>query len=344
MFLVQTKRGEQAEALLKEYRDSHPSLEPWEQNNLTMTFANVEQLSGNPKLAEEYRRQASANQPQPPADHGELHVVPALQRAQQLASAGKLDEAFNLTLQALDSAPGAVDRESAPWMASNVAGNLAAKAPVKADEIYRSALGLAETFSQATVGPLLGVLQTYSWALGSAQPWSEFDQALEHYKATLSASRGDGTGWLEDVLNCRTETMYRQERLHDALVASQELAKLEESLDGATSEPYLHVIEILIRAMEANGDGPGALPLHSKRVAISDLVDAPNDWSRATVRIQAAMAFARERQFDQAEELAREAVAVGQHAQPTQPSAFTNELERILQMKKAAQSTSPPKQ
>jgi hypothetical protein len=56
------------------------------------------------------------------------------------------------------------------------------------------------------------------------------------------------------------------------------------------------------------------------------------------------MAFANERQFDQAEELAREAVAIGERGQAPQPSAFTSQLQQILQMKKAAQSTSPPKQ
>jgi tetratricopeptide (TPR) repeat protein len=229
-------------------------------------------------------------------------------------------------------------------MASSVAESLAAKAPAKADEIFHRALGLAENFSPATLRPLEGVLGSYAGSLASQQRWGEFDQALEHYKATLLASQGDGTGWLEDVLHRRTETIYRPERQHDALVASQELVKLEESLDGATSDLYLRATETLAHAMEANGDRPGALPLHGKMVAISDLVCAANDSRRATVRMNAAMAFANERQFDQAEELAREAVAIGERGQAPQPSAFTSQLQQILQMKKAAQSTSPPKQ
>ena len=335
MFLAQTKRGDQAETALKEYQDGHPGLEPWEQNNLLMTFANVEQLSGKPQLAEEYQRQASASIPQRPVDSGELRVVPTLQHAQQLAYAGKVEEAFELTTQALDSSPGAVDRESALGMASSVAGTLAAKAPAKADEIFLRALGLAENFSPATLRPLEGVLGIYAGSLASQQRWSEYDQALERYKATLSASQGDGTGWLEEVLHRRTETIYRPERLRDALTASQELVKLEESLDGATSEPYLRAIETLAHTMEANGDWPGALPLHSKMVAISDLVCGPNDWSRATTRIQAAMAFAHERQLDRAEELAREAVVIGQRGQAPQlglhlptPADFTDEKGR----------------
>jgi tetratricopeptide (TPR) repeat protein len=344
MFLAQTKRGDQAETLLKDYQDSHPTLQPWEQDNLLMTFANVEQLSGNPKLAEEYRRQASASRPQPPADGGELRVVPTLQHAQQLGYAGKLDEAFELTLQALDSASGAVDRESAPQMASIVAGSLAAKGPAKADGIYQHARGLAESFSQVTITPLVSVLQSYARSLASQQRWSEFDQVLEHYKATLSVSRGDGTGWLEDVLRQRTGLVSPPERSHDALAASQELTKLEESLSGATSEPYLHAIEGLARAMEANGDRVGALPFRRETVKIADLVYGANDLRRATTRLDAAMAYANDRQFEQAEELAREAVAIGQYALSAQFGDFTDQLQQILQMKKAAQSTSTPKQ
>jgi tetratricopeptide (TPR) repeat protein len=343
-FLAQTNRGDQAETLLKDYQANHPSLEPWEQSSLLAIFASVERLSGKPQVAEEYERQATVRRPPPPSDSGELRVVPILQHAQQLASAGKLDEAINVTHQALDFAPGAIDRESAPLMASSVAGNLAAKAPAKADEIFRRALGLAENFSPATLRPLEGVLGSYAGSLASQQRWSEFDQTLERSKATLSASQGDGTGWLEDVLHRRTETIYRPERLHDALLASQELVKLEESLDGATSEPYLRSTETLVHVMEANGDWPGALPLHSKMVAISDLVDGANGWSRATVRIQAAMAFVHERQLDRAEELAREAVAIGQKAQAPQLSYLTNQLQQILEMKQAAQSAAASKQ
>jgi hypothetical protein len=67
------------------------------------------------------------------------------------------------------------------------------------------------------------------------------------------------------------------------------------------------------------------------------LVYAANDSRRATLRITAAMAYARERRFDEAEALAREAVAIGQHLQPPQPGAFADQLRQILQMKQDVQ-------
>ena len=57
-----------------------------------------------------------------------------------------------------------------------------------------------------------------------------------------------------------------------------------------------------------------------------------------------AMAYAREGQFDEAEALAKGAVAISQHMQPPQPGMFTAQLQQILQMKQAAQLTSASKQ
>lgn len=341
-FLAQTKRADQAETLLKDYQASHASAEPWEQNNLMMAFANVERAAGKPQLAGEYQRRAVANQPQPAAPGGEDRIGDALMQASQAVNAGKLDEAFNLVVRALDSAPGASDRDTAPGMASRVADSLATrKAPAKADEVYRRVLALAESWSPATVAPLLYVQQNYARSLASQQRWGEFEQAVEGYRASLTAARGSGTGWLEDGLRLRAEVAYRPERRQDALLGSQELVALEESLDGATSEPYLRATETLADSMETIGDRAGALPLRRKAIAIADLVYGANDSGRAIVRIKAAMAYARQGQFDEAEQLAREAVTIGQYMQPAQASMFTGQLQQILQMKQAA---SAPKQ
>jgi tetratricopeptide (TPR) repeat protein len=343
-FLAATNRSDQAETLLKDYQASHASSEPWEQNSLLMTLANVEARSGNPKAAEEYRRQASASQPQPAQPAEQNRIADTLQRAQQAANAGKLDEAFNLTVSAIESAPVAPNREMAPWSALQIAGTLAPKAPAQANEIYRRTFALVESWAPDTVAPLSNSLQRYAGLLLTQQRWAEFEQTLERYRATVTAARGSGTGWLEDVLRLRTGVISPPEELPGALAASQELAKLEESLSGATSEPYLRAIETLAFAMEASGDRAGTLPLRRKTVTIADLVYPANDARRAMIRMSAAMAYANERQFDEAETLAKEAVSIGQHLQPAQPDSFTNQLKQILQMKKAAQSASPPKQ
>ena len=335
-FLEQTNRIDQAEKLLNDYQASHSNGEPREQRPLMLALANVERLAGKPELAAEYQRRAFSNQIQS-ADVG---AADTMQRATEAVSAGKLDEAFNLTLQALDSARGNSDLNRMYWMASVLASR---QAPAKADDIYRRALALAESWSVASVAPLLHAQESYAGALRNQQRWGEFEQVVERYSATLTAARGAGTGLLEDSLRLRAGYLY-PDRLRDALAASQELVALEESLGGATSEPYLRAIETLADAMEATGDRCGALPLHRRIVAISDLVYAVNDSRRATFRINAAVAYAREGQFDEAEALAKEAVAVGQHMQPPQPNIFTGQLQQILQMKQAAQSASAPKQ
>jgi tetratricopeptide (TPR) repeat protein len=342
-FLAQTGRADRAETLLKDYQSSQSSAEPWEQNNLLMALANVERISGKPQLAEEYQQRAIANQPQPTPPAGS-RIGDTLQRARGAANAGKLDDAYNLTLLALDSAPAATDREMAIWMAPELARSLASKAPAKADEIYRRTFTLAESWSAVTVAPLLTVQQNYARFLESQKRWSEFEQTVEHYRATLTAARGAGTGWLEDALRLRTEVLYQAERRPDALVASQELVKLDESLGGATSEPYERAIEALANAMETTGDRAGALPLRRKTVTIADLVYPAGDLRRASIRMNAAMAFAHDGQFDEAERLAKEAVAKGEQVHPRMQNGLASQLQQILQMKQAAQSASAAKQ
>ncbi len=343
-FLEQTNRIDKAEKLLNDYQASHSSVEPSEQQALMMALANVERLSGKPELAEEYQGRANASKPLPAAPAGEIRAVDILQRASGAMSVGKLDEAFDLSLQALAAAPSASDRETAARMTSGIASGMASrKAQAKADEIYRQVLGLAESWSPATVEPLLNVIQSYARSLASQRRWSEFEQAAERYRAMITTVRGAGTGRLEDVLALQTER-YDPERRQDALLASQERLALAESLSGNTSLPYMTALDALANTMDRSGDAAGALALRGKAVTIADLVYFANDSRRARIRITAAMAYAQEGQFDQAETLAKEAVAISQHMQPPQPGSFTGQLQQILQMKQAALAVSASKQ
>ena len=63
-----------------------------------------------------------------------------------------------------------------------------------------------------------------------------------------------------------------------------------------------------------------------------------NDARRGFIRIQVALALARQRLFDEAERLANEAVAIGQTMRHPQPNLFAPQLEQIRQMKAAPQS------
>jgi len=123
-----------------------------------------------------------------------------------------------------------------------------------------------------------------------------------------------------------------------ALSAAQDLLSLEESLSANTSEPYLRAAETLAELYESAGDPERALPLRRQTVSIADLVFRANDARRGFIRVQVALALARQRQFDEAERLANEAVAIGQTMRPPQPNLFAPQLEQVRRMKAAPQS------
>jgi hypothetical protein len=128
-----------------------------------------------------------------PQDAGAGDVM---RRASEAVNAGRLDEAFTLTLQALDAAHDDSSFERAYAIAS-------AQPPAKLDEIYRRVMALAATWSALSVMPLLNAEQRYVTALQDQQRWSDSDVAIERYQATLTAARGAGTGWLDEVQRLR---------------------------------------------------------------------------------------------------------------------------------------------
>ena len=340
-YLGTTKRGAQAEDFLNDYMANHPNLGRSEESSLLFSLANVARMSGQPKRAEEYQRAAMEKQPAvQPTPAGQVFIGKDLQKAQSAANGGNLDEAFGLALQAMDAAGHAVDRDQVAWQVSSIAGTLVnKKAPDKAEQLYQRLFGLAESWSADTLQPLLNVLQNYPWFLMQQQDrWAEVPGAIERYRNALTTARGAGTGWLEEVLRLNIDF----ERTHGsqarALSAAQDLLSLEESLSGNTSEPYLRAAETLAELYESAGDPERALPLRRQTVSIADLVFRANDARRGFIRVQVALALARQRQFDEAEHLANEAVAIGQTMRPPQPNLFAPQLEQVRRMKAAPQS------
>jgi Flp pilus assembly protein TadD len=91
---------------------------------------------------------------------------------------------------------------------------------------------------------------------------------------------------------------------------------------------------------EAAGDSARAVALFRKAVTIADLLDTPNnDWRRSQTRMEAALALARRDQFDEAETLGEEAVAL-QRTMRTPRPPLAQELEQIRRMKQAAATAS----
>jgi tetratricopeptide (TPR) repeat protein len=244
----------------------------------------------------------------------------------------------------MDAAGHAVDRDQAVWQVPSIAATLAnTKAPDKAEQLYQRLFGLVESWSADTLQPILNVLQNYPRFLMQQQDrWPEVPGAIERYRSALTTARGEGTGWLEEALRLSIDF----ERAHGsqarALSAAQDLLTLEESLNGNTSEPYLRAAETLAEVCESTGDSGRALPLRRQTVAIADLVFPASDARRGYIRIQVALALARQRQFDEAERLANEALAIGETMRPPQANSFAQQLEQIRQMKAAPQSVGRP--
>jgi tetratricopeptide (TPR) repeat protein len=331
-YLGLTKRGAEGLDLLRTYLANHSALQPAEESSILFSLANVAQLSRQTTLREEYQRAAiekqQAAQTAPP---GQVFIAKLLQNAHSAANAGNLDEAFNLAMKAMDTASLALDRDQVAFQVPSLAAVLAnKKASDKAEQLYQRLFGLVQSWSSDAVQPLLTVMQNYPrFLMQQNSRWEEVPDAIDRYRTTLITARGADTGWLEDVVRLTIDFERQRGSLEMALPAAQNLVALEESLDGNTSEPYLHALETLADIYVATDPGR-TLALRRQTVVIGDLVYSANDTRRGFTRINAALALAQQGQFEEAEDLASEAVAIGRR---TQPNFFTSQLEQIRQMR-----------
>lgn len=334
-YLNNTKRSGTAESLLSDYMANHPQLEGWQESNLLYARAAAARASGDSDRAAEYERVARDKQQAMTAmPQEQFSVQPLLQKANTAAWAGNPEEAFGLALQAIEAAPHAADREQIAWQVPGIASGLSnKKAPDKAEQLYQNLFGIVQSWSAENQQPLLNVAQSYArFLMGQKERQADVSEAIERYRKMLMSARGAGTGHLQDPLQMTIEF----DRVHGsekrALLAAQDLLALEESLNGGTSEPYLQAVETLAGLYEAGGDSERSLRLFRRAVAIGDLVYSANDARRGNTRTRLAFALARQRQFDDAERMAREAVAIGQQMRPSQAEQFTRQLEQIRKM------------
>jgi hypothetical protein len=313
---------------------------------MRQNIVNLMRQAGQTGLADQNNRQLLAERQDYRAFHADLPVVnfpngkvpigEELARAQSAAREGKVDDAFTLGLHAIDAASGAADRQEISWEVPSIANAMVQrKQPALAEQLFQRLLGAVRICSSDDLQPLLNAARAYQQFL-MAQPdrYAEVPAAIERYRDLLISANGADSGQVTQALRLTIDF----ERFHGskgkALRATQDLLALEESLSGRTSEPYLQVIELLAQVYQLIGDAGAALPLQRQAVAIADLVYRPNDIQRAQRRSNLAFALARQLQFDEAEDLAAEAIAIGQSARP--PADLANQLQQIRQMRKAA--------
>jgi len=320
---------------------SHSNLQPQEEANLLFQLANGAVRSGNSKLGDQYQQAAlekqrrSQSTPAPPPP---ILIGPDLQAAQTAANAGKLDEAFEIGLQAVATASRAVDRDQITWQLPNLATQFVnRKQPAKAEQLYLRLFGLVEAWSADNPQALISVAQNYARYLATSDRWNEAPAAIMRYRDLIVGTRGAASSSLGDVLRLRMEFESMHGTPQGAIKVAEELVALHESLGGNTSDLYLGAAEELARQYQSSGDPGSAIPIFRRNAEIADLAFRPGDMRRAQTRITAAMALAQQRQFDEAEKLATEAVTISKAMRPPRGDMFENQLEQIREMRRAPQ-------
>jgi hypothetical protein len=351
-YLSTTERAAQAGKLLQGYLADHPDLQPWERSNILFSLANVARRSGDTKLADQYQRAGTELQrsQQPPSSPGGPLIAPVLQKAQAAASQGNIDEALTLAFQAMDDSPRAPDREQVAWQVPSVAMQIANRnAPArteqlgKAEQLYRRLLTLVEGWSADTVQPLIEARSQYvRFLISQKDRWAEIPAAIERYRETVAAAQGPATNMDERPLELAREFAQIRGDTAEAVQDADRVLEMEASLSGTTSQPYMRAVQNAANAYQFAGLQDRALALFRQAVAIADAVFPSNDPQRGFVRISEAFALANARQFEEAERLAGEAVAIGRRVNPAQAKMFAVQAEQIGKMRAAAESGKKP--
>jgi tetratricopeptide (TPR) repeat protein len=339
LYLADTKRGPQGESLLKNYLAGRSNLDPQQKMNALFNLANVARRTGDTKAADEYQQAAQALQPQmPPPPTGQIRIGEELQKVQTAMNQHRLDDAYGLALDAIDSAPQAADGQQIQWLVPQVARELAGhKEPAKAERLFQRLFALAQNWLVDNVQPLIAVTQNYaSFLMSQPDRLGEAPAAIEEYRRALTDANGPDSGSLAEPLRMKIGFERSRSQWQNADASVRELLELQESLSGNTSEPYLGDLQTAARIYDAAGDPARALPLFRKAVTIADLLAKPdNDWRRSQTRMDAALTLARLGQFDEAEMLGEEAIALQQTMRTPRPP-LAQQLEQIRRMKQAA--------
>jgi hypothetical protein len=317
---------------------SHAGLQGWQETELLNSLANIARQSGDTDRAREYeRRMAEKQKAMQPEAQKQDQIGPILQRAQSAASQRNADDAFSLSMQAIGMAADAPNREQIAWSVPNIATTLARNNEnAKAGQLFQQLFQIVGSWAAEEMQPLLSLSQSYARFLMMNKDRSgEAMEAIERYEQMLVRAHGPETGSLQEALQLKIEHSRIYNRPEQGIRFAQEYAALEESLSGPTSEQYLQALEQLARAHESNGEALRAAPLWRQAVAIADLVSPPEGGTRAHTRANAALFFARLQQFEEAERLANEAIAIGGQMKPHQDAQFRRQLQQIERMKAA---------
>lgn len=340
-FLGETGRGEQGLQLLQDSLARGGPAQEWEESSARFMLSQLARQSGNTKLAEEYQKAAITKQPRQQESLERITLHSFMQRANAAASSKLPDEAFAIALEAMNAAGRAADRESIVGLVWSIANGLAASAPSdskaaeRGRQLFDRLFVLVDGWSDQTRRPQIEARERYfQFVRGPFRGGKMGEDAIARYREVLIAARGEGTGWMEQVLQLKLQLSELEDKGRH-VAAARELVELEEALSGATSEPYLRAVQTLATAYATAEDLSNALRMRMQAVAIADLISEPGDSRRGYVRNEAAATLARLKRFDEAEKLVGDAMAI--ELRPPQPGLFQSQMDQIRQMREVAE-------
>jgi hypothetical protein len=338
-YLAGTERGAQGESLLKDYLASLPDQNWQQKTNLLYGLADLARRRGDLKGADEYDNARRALDPQPtPPPAGQSRIGDELQEAQTALNQQRLDDAFRLALDAMESAVQAAEGQQVQWRVPQIANTLATyHEAAKGERLYQRLLDLAAGWKAGAMQPLLNATQNHAhFLMGQRNLWSDVPAAIRQYRDVLVEANGSDSASLVEPLRMEVEFARSRLEWQEAEALARELLEFEESLNGNTSEPYLGDLQTAARVFQDSGDSARALPLFRQAMTLADLLSLPNTgWRRSQTRMDAAFALAHLGQFDEAETLAREAVELQRTLHLPGPQ-WAGQLEQVRQMKQAA--------
>jgi tetratricopeptide (TPR) repeat protein len=337
-FLADTERGAQGASLLTDYLSGSNS-DPNQKATVLFCLADLARRTGDSQNADAYLHAGQALMPQPGAPPlGEFRIAEDLERAHTAVSEQRWDDAYALAMATLDAALHAVDGQQVQWHVPQIAQALAAnKESAKAEGLFQHLFALAQDWSVDSMQPLIGATQSYAgFLIGQPDRLSEVPAAIERYRRVLIDANGPDSGSLAEPLRMIIDFERSHLQWEKADASARELLELQESLSGNTSEPYLRDLQSAAQVYDAAGDADRALPLRRKAITVAELLATPNtEWRRAETRMDAALALARLGQFEEAEALGVEAVALQRPMRTPRPP-LEQQLEQIRWMKQAA--------
>jgi tetratricopeptide (TPR) repeat protein len=299
-FLGRHEQSARGEAMLNDYLDGHPYLNSSEQSQLLFSLSNLAQQAGANDRAGAYQERALhiVDRNSGPSPHRDLYTD-----AWNAVSRGDFSQGMSLALETLS------DPQVYAIRAMEIVEALAAhNRPELANQLYGRIVASAESRSADSMRPLLDVLRQRANFLLQHQDWQQAEPVIDRYRGALAEAYGPGSGRALDALRMQIRLDEGRQLWPRAIVEAQDLLASQAALSGTVSEAYYRALVTAVGVYESSNNTEAALPLVRREVEVADQVLGAGE--RACVRTNAATAFARAGQFDEAERLAGEALAL----------------------------------